>query len=251
MRIGVRTGAGLTRPMGPGKTEASERGKRGMTSLPLASAGVDPVAAPTSSEAERDWVDELSGIGPVRDAALADVHRLMVRAARHQVGRMRHLVAHLDPRSLDDLANGAADVALTALLVKLSTFEGRSRFTTWAYKFAILEAATAVRRETWSGREVAFDDIDLPDGGPAPEEEAEAGELAAALRRAMTTVLTPHQRRIATSLLLDGVPIDVLADRLGTTRGALYKTLHVARTRLRNHLAEVGILPARMEGDPR
>ena len=42
----------------------------------------------------------------------------------------------------------------------------------------------------------------------------------------MSRVLTPYQRRIAVALLVDAVPIDVLAERLGTSRGALYKTLH-------------------------
>jgi RNA polymerase sigma-70 factor (ECF subfamily) len=36
------------------------------------------------------------------------------------------------------------------------------------------------------------------------------------------------------------VPIDVLAERLGTTRGALYKTLHDARRKLRGELAAGG-----------
>ena len=36
------------------------------------------------------------------------------------------------------------------------------------------------------------------------------------------------------ALALNGVPIDVMAERLGTTRGALYKTLHDARRKLRD-----------------
>jgi RNA polymerase sigma-70 factor, ECF subfamily len=42
-------------------------------------------------------------------------------------------------------------------------------------------------------------------------------------------------------LTVCGVPIDVLADRLGTTRGALYKTLHDARRKLRARLSEDGL----------
>jgi hypothetical protein len=55
--------------------------------------------------------------------------------------------------------------------------------------------------------------------------------------------LTPHQRRIFVALALNQVPVDVLAERLGTTRGALYKTLHDARERLREHLAVCALLP--------
>ena len=39
------------------------------------------------------------------------------------------------------------------------------------------------------------------------------------------------------ALALNGVPIDVLAERLQTTRGALYKTLHDSRKKLRAVLA--------------
>jgi RNA polymerase sigma-70 factor (ECF subfamily) len=45
------------------------------------------------------------------------------------------------------------------------------------------------------------------------------------------------------ALTVDGVPIDVLAERLSTTRGALYKTLHDARRKLRRSLDEQGLLP--------
>jgi RNA polymerase sigma-70 factor, ECF subfamily len=194
---------------------------------------------------EPDWVGVLSEPGPARDEALRELHGLLLRASRHQVRRMRSSLPGAGPDVCEDIANSAADDALTALLAKLSTFEGRSRFTTWAYKFAILQAATEVRRQAWAGREVALEDIEAwGDRSAGPELEAEATELAGAVAHAMSRVLTAYQRRIAVSLLVDGVPIDVLADRLGTTRGALYKTLHVARGRLRAHLIAEGFLPS-------
>ena len=48
--------------------------------------------------------------------------------------------------------------------------------------------------------------------------------------------LTPHQREVLVALAINGVPIDVLAERLDSTRGALYKTLHDARKALRAYL---------------
>ena len=74
--------------------------------------------------------------------------------------------------------------------------------------------------------------------GLAPDDELEQTELMATLQRAVNELLTPHQRRVLVALALNGVPIDVLAERLGTTRGALYKTLHDARRKLRDHLEE-------------
>jgi len=144
---------------------------------------------------------------------------------------------------LDELAHDAADDAVTTLLAKLGTFEGRSRFTTWAYKFAIFQAATEVRRRAWASREVSLDDVELrADTGAGPEQHAEAADLAGAVAQGMRAALTAYQRKIAVALLVDQVPIDVLAERLGTTRGALYKTLHEIRGRLRTHLTATGHL---------
>jgi RNA polymerase sigma-70 factor (ECF subfamily) len=190
-----------------------------------------------------DWPAALTAGGATGQQALRDLHALMLRAARHQVRRMHSAIVDLGPDRCDELAETAADEALAALLAKLHTFEGRSRFTTWAYKFAILQAATEVRRQTWAGREVSLDGTESwPERGAGPEDEAEANDLATAVSQAIELALTTYQRKIAVALLVDLVPIDVLAERLGTTRGALYKTLHVARTRIRAHLSAAGYL---------
>ena len=131
-----------------------------------------------------------------------------------------------------------------SVLARLDDFRGASRFTTWVYKFALLEAAVKLRKRAWQGREVPLEPEAwglFASGGLGPEAEAEQGELLAALRKAIADVLTPHQRNVLVALALNGVPIDVLAERLGTNRGALYKTLHDARRKLRRHLDETGL----------
>ncbi|HEU4566518.1 MAG TPA: sigma-70 family RNA polymerase sigma factor [Marmoricola sp.] len=198
--------------------------------------GPAPVAA---TAAEADWVAVLSIPGPGQDRALAELHALLLRAARRQVNRMGLLAGG----AADEVVNQAADEALMALLGKLHTFEGRSRFTTWAYKFAVLQAAAAVRTLAWEDREIHLDGLDrVVDGQPGPGQYAEATDLAEAVRRALETELSPHQRRVVLALLVEEVPIDVLAERLGTTRNALYKALHDARKRLRAHLRATGFL---------
>ena len=130
-----------------------------------------------------------------------------------------------------------------ALLGKLHTFEGRSRFTTWAYKFAVLHAANAVRAAAWRDREIHLDGMELvADAAPEPAQYAEASALAQRLRTLLQSDLSPHQRRVVIALLVDEVPIDVLAERLGTNRNALYKTVHDARVRLRSRLRAEGLL---------
>jgi RNA polymerase sigma-70 factor (ECF subfamily) len=183
------------------------------------------VCARTSDETL--WIEALRGPPEVREPALAELHGLLLRAARFEL-RRRGLTAG----DLYDLDTQAAGDALMAILGKLDSFQGRSRFTTWAYKFALLEAAAKARRRAWHGREVVLEDS-LRDTGPSAQARVEDRELLDAVRDCVRTELTPHQRAVVTALALNGVPIDVLAERMGTTRGALYKTLHDARRKLR------------------
>jgi RNA polymerase sigma-70 factor, ECF subfamily len=199
-------------------------------------------AAATAAES-RWWLEALRGRGPEHERAVAELHGLLLRAARFEVGRRRAGLAFVRGEELEDIALQAADDALVAVLAKLDTFGGRSRFTTWAYKFALLEAGVRLRRRAWQGREVVLDDAGwtrFADEAAAPQADVETSELISAVGTCIAEGLTPHQRRVLVALAIDGVPIDVLAERLGTTRGALYKTLHDARRRLRAALAEGG-----------
>ena len=143
----------------------------------------------------------------------------------------------------DDVALQSADDALVAVLAKLGDFRGQSRFTTWAYKFAVLETSVKMRRRPWHGRELPLEPERWPqiaDAGASPATDAERRELLEAVRRAIDDELTPHQREVLVAVALNGVPIDVMAERLGSTRGALYKTIHDARQKLRRRLQAEG-----------
>jgi RNA polymerase sigma-70 factor, ECF subfamily len=174
---------------------------------------------------------------------MARLHQLLLRAARFEVARRRATLAHLRGGDLDDLAHQSADDALVALLAKLDDYRGESRFTTWAYKFALLEAAVKLRRRAWQGREVPIEPEHwsvIPTGESSPAGSTEQGELLGRLQEAIESELSPHQREVLVATTLNGVPIDVLAERLNTTRGALYKTIHDARKKLRAHLVRAG-----------
>jgi RNA polymerase sigma-70 factor (ECF subfamily) len=189
------------------------------------------------------WVEALSSSGPRQDAATERLHEILLRGARFEVARRGRAIGISRPVDLDDLATQAAADALMAIMRKLHTYRGDSRFTTWAYKFALLEAAVRVRRRAWYDREVPLEDAgwaQLADRRASPGTDAETAELIEAIRRAIDASLTPHQREVLIALTLNGVPIDVLAERLSTTRGALYKTLHDGRKKLRAHLADEG-----------
>ena len=192
----------------------------------------------------RVWLRDLRSQGRTKDQAVARLHALLLRAARFECARRRPALPHLRGNDLDDIANQAADDALVSVLARLDDFRGASRFTTWVYKFALYEAAVKLRKRAWQGRELPLEPETwslFASAGLEPDSELEQSELLSTLQAAIADVLTPHQRRVLVALALNGVPIDVLAERLRTTRGALYKTLHDARRKLRRHLDECGL----------
>jgi RNA polymerase sigma-70 factor (ECF subfamily) len=199
-------------------------------------------------EESRSWIDRLRPGSPDRDAAIESLHGVLLAGARFEVNNRRAACPHVRGDDHDDLAHQSADDALVAVLGKLDDFRGDARFTTWAYKFAVLEAATKVRGRAWQGREVPLEPDSwalVADDDSTPEQGAEESELIDAVQAAITSDLTAHQREVLVAVTLNGVPIDVLADRLQTTRGALYKTLHDARRKLRSVLATQGLASAR------
>jgi RNA polymerase sigma-70 factor (ECF subfamily) len=213
---------------------------------PVSIANRVPATIESPDRESSEWLRSLRDEGAVRDEALGRLHALLLRGARFEVSRRRAAMPQLRGNELDDIATEAADDALMSILRRLDDFRGASRFTTWAYKFALLEAAVKLRKRAWQGREVPLDGDTwsvFSSGDPQPDARVEQTELLTTLQTAIGEVLTERQRHVLVALALDGVPIDVLADRLGTTRGALYKTLHDARRKLRRHLESCGLTP--------
>jgi RNA polymerase sigma-70 factor, ECF subfamily len=188
------------------------------------------------------WLAELSGQGGGRDEALARLHGLLLRfsSARAELNRRaaRHPVTGPE---LDDLARQPADDALLAIIAKLGQFRGENRFTTWAYRFVLLEVSGKLGRHFWQRPAAALAKGDwerLPDRfGIGPADVAERRELIAAVRRAVEENLTERQRQVFTAIVVDGIPLDALVVRLGSSRNALYKTMFDARRKLRSVLA--------------
>src|SRR5437868_5600436 len=125
--------------------------------------------------AETSWVERLRAAGTPGRAATSELHDLLLKAARFEVRRRAAELPHLRGGDLEDLAQQAADDALLAVLRKLDDFRGEARFTTWAYKFALLEAAVKVRRRAWQGREVPLEEEAW---GTLADARAEAGRGA-------------------------------------------------------------------------
>lgn len=204
------------------------------------------VSAPVTwpLEDREAWLTALRGAGPLHDEAVGALYELLVRGARAEISRRWANLGYVDDDAVDELATQAADDALLALLSKLDDYRGDSRFTTWACKFAILEAGIRARRRAWHRRDVVLDSEGW-NRLAEPAERADASPRHLALLEALAdgidVGLTRHQRCVLVALAIDRVPIDVLAERLNTTRGALYETLHDARRELRCVLDERGL----------
>jgi RNA polymerase sigma-70 factor (ECF subfamily) len=188
-----------------------------------------------------DWLRGLAAVGEAREQTMARLHALLLRVTRGEA--RRRAIAGRGADEVDDICVQAANDALMAVLSKLDTYRGAARFTTWACKFAIFEASTRLRRHVWRERKIELDDTvwdRLPDTALPVLRQMENDQLMADLRRAVDERLTERQRLIFQSVTMDDVPIDVLAERLGTSRGAIYKTLHDARAKLRRALVDAG-----------
>lgn len=171
-----------------------------------------------SRDDQQVWPELLGPDGSARDEAVRRLRLLMVKAARHQVMYMYPTLPVIGGVRVDDIIEQAADEATVAALAKLSSFEGRSRFITWAYKFGILHASNEVRRNMWQHREIDLDHVaELPCDAHSLDQHVEHLELVQIVSCAINTVLTPHQRTVAVALLVDEIPIDILAERSGST----------------------------------
>lgn len=198
---------------------------------------------PGADDDTNRWLHTLRGPAAVRADARTDLRALLLRAARHEFARRREAMSHVPSAEIEALATQSAEAALAAVLATLGSFPAGSRFTTWASKFAVREAAIQARRRAWRDYDVSAD-ID----SPSPLERAAAlaetalgdAETRCAFHDSVRMSLTAHEREVFIAVAVKGVPIDVLAEHLGTTRQAAYQTLHDARFKVRLALADSG-----------
>jgi RNA polymerase sigma-70 factor (ECF subfamily) len=201
------------------------------------------------TRADAEWIRALKSSGAEQAAALVDLGAYLRRAATYSLHRHRAYVRDLAPPALGQLAEDCAQDALLRILSHLDEFRGDSRFTTWAYAFAVNAALVAARRERW--KRVPLDHV-LEDpsfeGGHSarasgmadPHQHAEQAELLSAVRDAIDRDLTDRQRRVLWAVVFEGVPLDEVARHSGSNRNAIYKLLHDSRRKLKAALTERG-----------
>lgn len=195
-----------------------------------------------------EWVESLSGRDGQQSEAITDLRDLLLRAALYTS------VSHMgDLRDMNDhdrlaLAEDCAQDALQAVLGKLADFRGESRFTTWAYKFGVNIALTRIRQERWKSISLdALGDHDDPldwlqEEGPLGDADTPSmrAEVRTEIQEVIRGALTGRQRQVLKWIAFDGVPMDVVVERMDTNRNAVYKMLHEARMKIKRHLAARG-----------
>jgi RNA polymerase sigma-70 factor (ECF subfamily) len=195
------------------------------------------------------WVQDLSGQGETQAAALADLRALLRRAALYALSRTGLHGARLTRDQIEAVAEECAQEALLAILDRLADFRAESKFTTWAYKFAVNIALTAARRERWKTASLDYllDESEAPAGLPgadpealSPERTSQQAEVWGLVQQVMDSELTPRQRQVLRAMVFEDVPLDEVVRHLGSNRNAVYKLVHDARRKLKAGLEARG-----------
>jgi len=207
----------------------------------------------------QEWLHDLNASGAIQEAAIADLRDLLLRAALYFFSRNLSDFERNNGDEISQRAEDCAQDALIAVMNHLSDFRGDSKFTTWAYKFAINIALMAARRERWKG--VSLDALAsssegdflgpmLQDhsNGAAPEEAAMQGEVRRIIQDVIKHDLTDKQRDVISMVVFNEVPLDEVVRHFGTNRNAVYKMLHDARRKIKSSLQEHGFEIGEMLG---
>jgi RNA polymerase sigma-70 factor, ECF subfamily len=197
-----------------------------------------------------EWLQDLISADSAREAAIADLRDLLLRASLYFFSRNLDDFQGLSRDEILQRAEDCTQEALIAVMNHLTDFRGKSKFTTWAYKFAINKALVAARHERWKGRNLdelaSIDEKNLSkwmkeiSDGTTPEKSVMQAEVQTVLQQVILHDLTEKQRQVLVLMIIHNVPLDEVVRHLGTNRNAVYKLLHDARRKLKNGLEQNG-----------
>ncbi|MDZ7680497.1 MAG: sigma-70 family RNA polymerase sigma factor [Fodinibius sp.] len=180
----------------------------------------------------------------------------------------QHLINGLKPalhkyidNELNQFVEDIAQDALVKILDNIHSFRGESKLTTWAMKIAVREGLSELRRKRYddsSIEEFKYPDSEgrneltsltfaseLPDPGDATHQQMVLQKVL----KIINNDLTDKQRRVIKGLMLDEMPVAVLAEQMNTNRNALYKLVHDARLKIKDKLELDGIDPSELFND--
>ncbi|MFN2116007.1 MAG: RNA polymerase sigma factor [Anaerolineae bacterium] len=195
-----------------------------------------------------EWLADLDPQSPQREAAIADLREYLLRAVLVYLTRHRSDLSVFDYDEIRQFAEDWAQQALIQVIDHRDTFRGDSKFTTWAYRIAVNLAAGELRRKRWENlsldrlTEAEAPDISLREdtSAPPPEDLLSREQIWQTIQDVIQHDLTDRQRTVITRIIIEGVPVEVVADDLGTNRNNIYKLVHDARRKLKRALESRG-----------
>jgi len=198
------------------------------------------------------WISDLRFTGPQRESALEDLRSALLRALPRGISRW------LSPSNpeFEDLIEDTIQETLMRVLKQLDSFEGRGQFINWVYKIAVRLTLNELRRRKW--RNVSLDYLvdndsaaegqafQFPSEDLSPEASVERQEVMEKIQQIINVELTPSQRSVMMAVIVQGVPMEEVARRMGSNRNAVYKMMHDARKKLKSKLETIGLSPAEL-----
>lgn len=196
-----------------------------------------------------EWLSQLKADGtPEQAEAIEDLRLYLLRAVLYFFSQNPGDLRSLARPELEQVAQDLAQDALLTILKHVDEFRGESKFTTWAYRFAINMSLVEARRQRWKNLSLdkILENSELPDfqfedkDSPDPDRNAQQQEIWETVREVIQNDLTERQRKILTAVVFDDVPVDVVTKEYKMNRNAVYKMVHDARAKLRHRLEDRG-----------
>jgi RNA polymerase sigma-70 factor, ECF subfamily len=195
-----------------------------------------------------EWLRALSASGIVQGDALKELREILIRGMRAYLAEDRGYNS-VQGSEARQIVEDCAQETLLIIQRKIGTFRDESRFTTWASTIAIRQLLGELRRRKWKDLSIDPSSIgrDLPKRpmeafqSDTPEIALQQNEVWTLLKRIVEKDLTSRQRFVLTASAFQGMPLDLIADKLGTNRDNVYKILHDARKKMKECLTKRGL----------
>ena len=201
----------------------------------------------SSYETNEEWVRALSK--PVDEQAVMQLRKMLIRGLKPALHR------YVD-RELNQFVEDVAQDALLKILDNIDSFRGNSKLITWAMKIAVREGLTELRLKRYE--DISLNDLtsfsdnteifsmSIADNQPSPDRLAHESQLIEKMMQIIECELTDKQKTAIRALMIEGLPVTVVAKQMDTNRNALYKLVHDARLKLKTQFELEGINPDEM-----
>ena len=198
------------------------------------------------------WLSELRNDNLHQTEALEDLRQYLQRGVLAYL-RSRSDLSNLAETELQQMSEDLVQEALLKVQANLDTFQGKSKFTTWAAKIAANHTISELRRARW--RDLSLDAITeagtalqeilvtASAAGNNPATESERRQVWQTVMDVINNDLTERQRQALAAVQLDNIPIAEVARLLDTNSNNVYKLLHDARLKLKQRLQKLGLEP--------